>query len=217
MTPSLNRSLGFTLIELLVVMSIIATLAGLAIVGVPYYFRRAEKLVCQSNLSQIHKLLLDYESSHRGMPMADGPAFVLGIWGDPLDKSEKEANTFFCPSTGRKPAADLSNVTPDGIDYTGPDQSSRSSGRNRLASSSAGASEIPIICNKLPNPGDMTSIEERRKNLPHAGKGFNALYLNGSVEFIDANRFPDDLPVIGPEAPENMAKFRNMVSGFEGK
>ena len=46
---------GFTLIELLVVMSIIATLAGLAIVGVPAYFRQANKIKCADNLQSIHK------------------------------------------------------------------------------------------------------------------------------------------------------------------
>ena len=58
MTPIETRSRGFTLIELLVVMSIIATLAGLAIVGVPYYFRQAQKTACASHLADIHKQLI---------------------------------------------------------------------------------------------------------------------------------------------------------------
>jgi prepilin-type N-terminal cleavage/methylation domain-containing protein len=71
MTPVQNRSSGFTLIELLVVMSIIATLAGLAIVGVPAYFRMAHKIKCADNLKQIHQLLLVYESAHKGMPQGN--------------------------------------------------------------------------------------------------------------------------------------------------
>ena len=40
------------------------------------------------------------------------------------------------------------------------------------------------------------------------------LYLNGSTEWIEANRFPDDLPVIGEDSP--IEKFRNLRSGFDG-
>jgi hypothetical protein len=78
----------------------------------------------------------------------------------------------------------------------------------------AGASDIPIISNKLPNPGDMQDAKGRALNLPHAGKGFHCLYLNGSVEWIEASRFPDDLPVIGPESP--IEKFQILRPGFDG-
>jgi prepilin-type N-terminal cleavage/methylation domain-containing protein len=214
MIRSDSRSRGFTLIELLVVMSIIATLAGLAIVGVPYYIRQAHKTKCAANLAEIYKLMMIYQDNHRTMPTADGAAFVLAIWGDPLDKAEKEAELFFCPSTGNRPDAELSNVTPEGIDYTGPDQTSKAAGRNKLSTAMAGASGIPIICNKLPDPGDMQTVEDRQRNLPHAGKGFNVLYLNGSVEWVESNKFPDDLPVIGPESP--IEKFQGLKSGFDG-
>jgi prepilin-type N-terminal cleavage/methylation domain-containing protein len=210
------RNQGFTLIELLVVMSIIATLAGLAIVGVPYYFRQAEKTKCAANLSEIYKLMMIYQQDHGAMPSADGSAFALAIWGDPLDKKPKEAELFFCPSTKHHPLPDLSNVTPEGIDYTGPEQSSKAAGRNRLSTSMAGASDIPIMSNKIPNPADVTTEQDRARNLPHAGKGFMVLYLNGSTEWIESTRFPDDLPVIGPEAPESMAKFRVLRPGFDG-
>jgi prepilin-type N-terminal cleavage/methylation domain-containing protein len=212
MTQVHPRSQGFTLIELLVVMSIIATLAGLAIVGVPAYFRQAEKIKCSSNLQEIYKMLLIYESDHKGMPMADGSAFVLGIWGEQLDKNTKQAEVFFCPSTKRHPMPDLSNVTPEGIDYTGPDQSGKFAGRNRISSSMANAAEVPIASNKLPDSSD----PDARKNLPHAGKGFHVLYMGGQVEWIPATSFPDDLPVIGPEAPENLANLRILRPGFDG-
>jgi prepilin-type N-terminal cleavage/methylation domain-containing protein len=214
MTSDTSRSRGFTLIELLVVMSIIATLAGLAIVGVPYYFRQAQKTKCAANLQEIYKLMLIYQQDHGMMPSADGSAFVLAIWGDPLDKNPKEAELFFCPSTKNRPNGDLSNVTPEGIDYTGPEQSSKAAGRNKLSNSMAGASEIPIICNKLPNPADIRTEDDRARNLPHAGKGFTVLYLNGQTEWIESARFPDDLPVIGPESP--IEKFRTLRPGFDG-
>jgi prepilin-type N-terminal cleavage/methylation domain-containing protein len=212
MTPTRFRSGGFTLIELLVVMSIIATLAGLAIVGVPAYFRMADKIKCADNLKQIYQLLIIYESSHKGMPIADGSAFVLGIWGGEVDKNEKNAELFFCPSTKRRPTADLSNVTPEGIDYTGINQSAKYTGRNRISSSMPDGNEVPIVANKIPDASD----PEARKNQPHAGKGFHVLHISGSIEFIEATRFPDDLPVLGDEAPEDLAKLRMLKPGFDG-
>src|SRR5262245_47218368 len=205
---------GFTLIELLVVMSIIATLAGLAIVGLPYYMRQVQKTKCESNLHQIYSLLLMYQTNHDAMPEASGSRFVLAPWGDFYDKNPKEAEVFFCPATKNKPNADLSNVTPEGIDYTGPEQSSMGRGRNRLSTSMAGASEIPVVCDKLPNPGDVKSASDRRLNLPHSGKGFYVLYLNGSTEFFESSRFADDLPVIGPESP--IEKLRTLRQGIDG-
>jgi type II secretory pathway pseudopilin PulG len=202
------------LIELLVVMAIIATLAGIGIVGVPYYIRQAHKTKCATNLTELHRFLLMYEQDFGAMPSADGSSFVLAIWGNPMDKAEKEAALFFCPSTKNKPFPDLSNVTPEGIDYTGPDQSSKAAGRNRLSVSMAGASSIPIICNKLPDPAEIQSADDRARMLPHAGKGFNVLFLNGSVEWIPSSNFPDDLPVIGPESHDE--RFQSLKSGFDG-
>ncbi len=205
---------GFTLIELLIVMTIIATLASLAIVGVPAYLRQKNKLACESQLKDIYKHLMIYEMDRKAMPTASGGAFVLSIWGNPMDKSVRNAQTFFCPSTARQPTEDLSNVTPEGIDFTGPDQHSQRAGRNALTSHMAGASEVVIISNKCPDPQQMTSEDERRKNLPHAGKGIMVLYLNGATEFIDAERFADNLPVVGPES--SIEKLRWLVSGFDG-
>jgi prepilin-type N-terminal cleavage/methylation domain-containing protein len=212
MTPNRFRSGGFTLIELLVVMSIIATLAGLAIVGVPAYFRMADKIKCADNLKTIYNLLIMYESAHKGMPSADGSAFVLAIWGGELDKNVKNAEVFFCPSTKRHPAGDLSDVTPAGIDYTGINQSAKYTGRNRISSSMPDGHNVPIVSNKIPDASD----PEARKNQPHAGKGFHVLDIAGNIEFIEATRFPDDLPVIGEEAPEDLAKLRMLKPGFDG-
>ena len=47
---------GFTLIELLVVMAIIATLAGLGMVGIPRILRQADITQAKSNLGEIYKV-----------------------------------------------------------------------------------------------------------------------------------------------------------------
>src|SRR5207253_2708462 len=110
-----------------------------------------------------------------------------------------------CPSMKHKPPADLSELTPEVIDYTGPDRSSKSAGRVGLSPSMAGASEVPIVADKLPDASEIRSQADRDKNLPHAGKGIYVLYISGSIEWIESTRFPDDLPVIGQDAPENLA------------
>ena len=125
MTPIHLRSRGFTLIELLVVMSIIATLAGLAIVGVPAYLRSADKIKCADNLKSIYQMLMLYETDHRGLPTADGSAFVLAIWGKQLDKTSKGAEVFYMdPHVPRLRGADwpggrdLVSIDPGSIPYS---------------------------------------------------------------------------------------------------
>ena len=81
----------------------------------------------------------------------------------------------------------------------------------------AGASEVPIVADKLPDASEIRSQADRDKNLPHSGKGIYVLYISGSIEWIESTRFPDDLPVIGQDAPENLAKLRGLKSGIEGK
>ena len=100
-----------------------------------YFRQRREDQVLQSNLQQIHKLLLDYETDHEGMPSADGSAFVLGIWGDPLDKNRRRPRSSSARQRSSIPNADLSNVTPDGHRLHRPRPVIAGvSGRNRLSS-----------------------------------------------------------------------------------
>jgi hypothetical protein len=146
------------------------------------------------------------------MPTADGSAFVLAIWGIEVDKNQKNAELFYCPSTKRHPAADLSDVTPGGIDYTGIIQSAQHTGRNRISSSMPDGNEVPIVANKVPESSDPNA----RKSQPHDGKGFHVLHISGAIDFIEANRFPDDLPVLGDEAPEELKKLRMLKPGFDG-
>jgi prepilin-type N-terminal cleavage/methylation domain-containing protein len=97
---------GFTLVELLTVMAIIATLAALGLTSIPAIIRNSQKTACQSNLQEIHKLLRIYEANNKRLPTASGSSFVLAVWGGQyLDKGVKEAELFFCPSTGRRPGA----------------------------------------------------------------------------------------------------------------
>ena len=108
---SLRNSQGFTLIELLVVMAIIATLAGLAVVGIPTYLREADKTACAAQLQKFHGYLQIYQRQHGSMPRASGPAFVMAIWhAQIVDHTVADAKVFFSPGTGNKPEEDLSNL-----------------------------------------------------------------------------------------------------------
>jgi prepilin-type N-terminal cleavage/methylation domain-containing protein len=206
---------GFTLIELLVVMAIIATLAGLGIVAVPAYLRSADKLKCQDNLSQIGKMLRLYEMNNKGLPRADGAAFVLAIWGRELDRNEKAAEVFFCPSTKRfQNYRGQLDLEPEHIDYTGPDLTTvMQNRRNGLSTSEPNAGVKGLVANKVPTREDFQTDDELRANLPHAGKGVCVLFLDGSVDFIDSSDFQDDIPIYGPESPND--KLKMLKPGFK--
>ncbi|MEY2742059.1 MAG: Type secretion system protein precursor [Planctomycetota bacterium] len=203
---------GFTLVELLTVMAIIATLAALGLTSIPAIIRNSQKTACQSNLQEIHKLLRIYEANNKRLPTASGSSFVLAVWGGQyLDKGVKEAELFFCPSTGRRPEPDLSNVTPEGIDFTGPEQGNRQS-RNALTMTDRDASSTVIIANKVP---EKVVTDEDKKNLPHKGYGICVLYLQGSTDFIDSEQFgPEQIPILGPDSP--IEKLRWLRPGFDG-
>lgn len=204
-----RRQSGFTLIELLVVMAIIATLAGLGVTAIPAYLRSADKTKCQDNLRQIGLLLRTYEMDKKALPKADGPHFVMAIWGRGVDKNAKSAELFFCPSTKNRPAEDLSNVNAAGIDYTGPDLSSYK-GRNWISMSDNNAAIIGIVANKIPSPNDGRPLEEIKKDMPHKGYGVCVLYLDGGTGFVDAEG--EDLITYGPDSPNE--RLRLLKPGF---
>jgi len=192
-----SKASGFTLIELMVVMAIIATLAGLAAVGIPAYLRQADKTADQANLRHLFGMLQIYQQHYKALPRASGPEFVLAPWTHALvDHTTSDAKIFFCPGTGNQPEPDLSNVTPEDIDYTGPDQTGR---RTRLRIQMRNANDYAIVCNKVPA---VVEGEEDLSDFPHAAKGINVLFAGGSVRWFDAqDDFGGDPPVIGPESP----------------
>jgi prepilin-type N-terminal cleavage/methylation domain-containing protein len=206
-----RRQSGFTLIELLVVMAIIATLAGLGVTQIPKMLRSADITKSQDNLKQIGTLLRIYEMEKKGLPRADGANFVMALWGRGVDKNAKSAEVFFCPSTGNRPAADLSNVTAAGIDYTGPDLSTYK-GRNWISTSDNNAAVIGIAANKIPSPNDGRPLEEIKKDMPHKGYGVCVLYLDGGTGFIDAEEFSDGLVQFGPDSSNE--RLRLLKPGF---
>lgn len=165
--------------------------------------RRVEIDVCQQRLAELYKTLVLYQHNHRRLPKESGPAFVLAPWVDGIvDRTVPDASLFFCPSTGRRPLPDLSNLTAAGVDYTGPDQS-RLKGALRIGK--WGTPDVVIACDRVPAPGEPGP-------LPHGGQGVCVLKLTGEVEFIPASRFDGGRPVLGPKS--SVESLRAMVPGL---
>ena len=189
-----SRESGFTLIELMVVMAIIATLAGLGMVTVPRMLRKNKLTKAMDNLRIIHQTLFDYEDSHGHMPTGSGEAFVLGPWIEGrIDRTVRDAEPYFDPSTGNKPDEDFTNVDEMMIDYVGPDQTGR---RKRLMTSDRNANDKIIVTNSVPP----VQTDEDLDILPHSALAVVILTLGGSVDTIEANEFEEGYPVIGPDS-----------------
>lgn len=71
---------GVTFTELLIVVLIVATLAGLTLVGIQAARESSRRAVCESNFRQIGLALQSYASSHGVYP----PAVIWGPAGEPL-------------------------------------------------------------------------------------------------------------------------------------
>src|SRR4051812_34249665 len=65
-TSTRRRGRGFTLIELLVVIAIIAVLIAILLPAITSAQRHAQQVVCESNLTQIYRGLLNYSTSNGG-------------------------------------------------------------------------------------------------------------------------------------------------------
>ena len=199
-----RRSGGFTLIELMVVMAIIATLAGLGMVGIPALLRSSEQTAAKDRLTSIYKLLGAYQITHKRWPGSEraGALFPLTVWdGGTLDKTGKDAKVFFDPSLGGEPFADLSNINEEGINWTGP---SFERGR-RYSASMRNANDHIIVCNKVMAVQDEDDLDF----LPHAGKGIVYLTAGGQADFMSADQFTDEIPVVGPNS--NIKSLQRMV------
>lgn len=207
MTPSTaSRSRqrgGFTLIELLVVMAIIATLAGLGIVGIPRIMRQGQVTACKDHLSGIFKQMMVYSDRYKGFPTQSGREFVFAIWQSRLlDHNRKDSEILFCPSLRASAPESLEDMTADDIDYTGPDLSNYG---KRLQIADRNANDKIIVCDRV-----VPVVEEKDKDrLPHAAEGICYLTLGGASEFMDVATFGGDYIIIGPESPRT--EFQWMV------
>ncbi len=199
---------GFTLIELLVVMAIIATLAGLGMVGIPAIIREADKTAAKDRLKEVYRLLMIYDGNEKRWPREPGAKFPLAVLeSNILDRDEKSCEIFFDPSLDFGPGPDCENCTEDGISWTGPSFE----GGRRYSPAMRNANKHVIVCNKVPP----FLGEDDLDFFPHAGKGIVYLTAGGAVDWMAAGKWwPDgnegeDYPVVGPES--QLEQFARMV------
>ena len=191
-----DRNRGFTLVELLVVITIIAILGALAVKNIPGVLRAADRTACEAHLKTIYEAMLIYQQKYHRLSPRSGPDFVMSIWdSNCMGKTEKDAKILFCPSM----AADTTDITADGIDYTGPIQNEEGQRRRKpLRTQNKNANNTPIVADRMPvDPG------EDLDNLPHAGEGVLVLFLGGAIEFIESHEYDQHgYVVFGPDSPD---------------
>lgn len=147
--------------------------------------RRRITLV-QARLSQIYKLLTVYKITYKRWPQQSGPAFLMElVRSGVIDKTKKDLEVLFDPFVGG-PDDDLSNVTPSGIGFTGPDQNTGL----RFSPAMRNADEYAIVAQKVPAATGACD-----------GHGICVLTAAGSTRFIPASKFPGGKIVIGPNSP----------------
>lgn len=196
-TAARRRRGGFTLIELLVVMAIIATLAGLGMVGIPAIIRASEQTAAKDRLTSIYKLLTTYRITHKKWPKRPGALFPLSLYeGGTIDKTPKDCEIFFDPSLGATALEDLSNVTEEGINWTGPSFENNL----RYSASMRNANKYVIVCNKVPPVNSDDDLDF----LPHAAKGIVYLTAGGNADFMVSEQWAEGYPVVGPESSLEM-------------
>ncbi|MHC4956371.1 MAG: type II secretion system protein [Planctomycetota bacterium] len=104
----MKRYRAFTLIEILVVVAIISTLAGLVSVMIVHAQRRATRVQCIHNMSELVRLL--ETSSDNRYPAKSGADFVLDVVGSGLFADEESIKLLFCPGDMQESAHNVGGV-----------------------------------------------------------------------------------------------------------
>ena len=102
MSTRLRPNEGFTLIELLVVIAIIAILAAILFPVFAQAREKARQTACISNLNQIGKALMMYQSDYDGtLPPSQLPGSGTNVvsWPTMIQPYVKNDQVFVCPST----------------------------------------------------------------------------------------------------------------------
>ncbi|MEE2711403.1 MAG: peptidylprolyl isomerase [Planctomycetota bacterium] len=158
--------------------------------GIPLAVIRKIDLT-RDRLASIFDLLMVYYTDHKKWPRVPGANFPLAtLTSGILDKDVKSCEIFFDGFSGRKPAADLANVTAAGIDFTGP----TFEGGRFYTPSMRKANKHVIVAQKLGPEGAA----------PCGGYGICILTARGGTEFIPTSAFKDGKVVLGPKSSLEM-------------
>ncbi|MBI5685196.1 MAG: prepilin-type N-terminal cleavage/methylation domain-containing protein [Verrucomicrobia bacterium] len=89
---------GFTLVELLVVMTIMGILAGLLFPALTGGKRRADQVICTSNMSQLCKFIGQYARDKDVYPESAQWTGTSTVEDGPLGRYTKEGKIYTCPA-----------------------------------------------------------------------------------------------------------------------
>jgi len=162
--------------------------SGAPVLGPPDPARRPDVVQCLRRLDKINLFLMKYDAKHGTWPRKGGTAFLMALMDEDdgvLERTVKDAGILF--DRRSKPKADLSNVTPKGISFTGP---LMTNGR-WYSPSMRHASRRAIVAQKPETAGKAAC----------GGFGICVLYAGGNTEFIRSSEFPGGKIVIGPKSP----------------
>ena len=194
---------GFTLIELLVTVIIIIILATIILPSVDRCKEQARRVVCTSNLKQLHTGLLMYVNDWYGWFPRYGGTTTGGVYYDDLRRGGNwvqlgllydakyidNPRIFYCPSekdpVRKYPAAwKPTDTTCDGnYDYWGGETTAGQRQRDSIRENPGKA----LIGDLNISWGDIVLQADGRTKKTHVGEGQNVLHIGGDVKWYPRN------------------------------
>jgi prepilin-type N-terminal cleavage/methylation domain-containing protein/prepilin-type processing-associated H-X9-DG protein len=113
MKKSMLRNRGFTLVELLVVIAIIGILVGLLLPAVQAAREAARRMQCSNHIKQLGLALLNYESSFKVFPPANGGSGGRTTSSATTQRSRLAANVAILPFMEQGPFYQTIEATPN--------------------------------------------------------------------------------------------------------